>query len=405
LHLCAYMLFTIKRPKSERFFQLSFKGFRPKGRNKIERYLGVVLEFIKALLRYLRRKIGQVLYIAGKSVFLTGRISSESKAYVTRKLIWSRGRLGKPLVTVIVMSSAFLVFTLGEVLNGSKLVNSQEISPDYLSSVTDIIPQRNNATTTIPENRQRTEPTIYLVEGGDTLYSIGEKFKISVDAITYVNNLSDTSILKIGQEVVIPPVSGLIHKIEKGDTLQSIATKYDVPVQAIADFNYILDTSKLAVGTELVIPGAKVPQAPVVEIIPSVIVNYPSADTNASRGWCMWPTTTRIVTQYFSWYHNGVDIATSWNNSMPPIYSCGSGRVIRAGWDPWGLGLHVRIAHPGGYTTIYGHMSRIDVSYGDEVSKGERIGVMGSTGHSTGPHVHFTVEYNGVPQNPLKYVN
>jgi murein DD-endopeptidase MepM/ murein hydrolase activator NlpD len=80
-----------------------------------------------------------------------------------------------------------------------------------------------------------------------------------------------------------------------------------------------------------------------------------------------------------------------------------SGVVIRAGWDPWGLGLHVRIDHGNGYITIYGHMSRLDVSYGQEVDRGQIIGIMGSTGNSTGPHVHFMVEYNGVAQNPLNF--
>jgi murein DD-endopeptidase MepM/ murein hydrolase activator NlpD len=179
-----------------------------------------------------------------------------------------------------------------------------------------------------------------------------------------------------------------------------------VPSQAIADFNYLIDTSKLAVGTELVIPGAKIPQPVVVpsQVLPTALANGPSVDKSASKGWCMWPTSVRIITQYFSWYHNGVDIATPWG-SMPPLFACAGGTVTRAGWDPWGLGLHVRINHGNGYETVYGHMSRLDVSYGEEVSKGDVIGLMGSTGHSTGPHVHFIINYKGTPQNPLNYIN
>jgi len=234
------------------------------------------------------------------------------------------------------------------------------------------------------------------------LYGIGEKFKISVDAIKYVNNLTDYSVLKPGQKITIPPVSGLIHKVQDGDTLQSIAVKYDVPSQAIADFNYILDVSTLAVGTELVVPGAKIPQPVYIPTaVPSIIT--PPAYVDVGDGWCMWPTTARIITQYFSWYHNGIDIAVAGSN-MPPMYACGGGVVVRAGWDPWGLGLHVRISHAGGYETVYGHMSKIYVSYGDEVEQGETIGLMGSTGNSTGPHVHFMVQYSGVAQNPLNYI-
>ena len=90
---------------------------------------------------------------------------------------------------------------------------------------------------------------------------------------------------------------------------------------------------------------------------------------------------------------------------MPPLYSCSGGTVIRAGWDPWGLGLHVRIQHANGYVTMYGHMSRLDVGVGDTVKKGQVIGLMGNTGRSTGPHVHFIISYKGVPRNPLDYIN
>ncbi|HSX39708.1 MAG TPA: M23 family metallopeptidase [Candidatus Saccharimonadales bacterium] len=397
------MLFTIKRPRSERFFQLGFKGFRPGGRNKIEYAINVISAFFTFLYKYFFKRIVVAVSLFGKAFPFIKKIFTNFKAFVVRKLIWSRGRLGRPIATFVVMTVAFFVFIFGEVLNSSKFVNSQEISPDYLSNVSDIIPERNVALTTIPENRKRDVAITYTVLGGDTLSGIGSKFRISTDALKYVNNLSDTDYLKPGQQITIPPVAGLIHKVSSGDTLQSIATKYDVPAQAIADFNYILDTSKIAVGTELVIPGAKVP-APV--IIPVVAAQYaisPVVDTSPSNGWCGWPTTVRIITQYFSWYHNGVDIATP-AGYLPPIFACAGGTVIRAGWDPWGLGLHVRIQHPNGYVTIYGHMSRLLVQYGEKVGKGEQIGVMGSTGHSTGPHVHFMVEYKGVPQNPLDYI-
>jgi murein DD-endopeptidase MepM/ murein hydrolase activator NlpD len=88
---------------------------------------------------------------------------------------------------------------------------------------------------------------------------------------------------------------------------------------------------------------------------------------------------------------------------MPPILSCMGGTVVRAGWDPWGLGLHVRIDHGIGYETVYGHMSRLDVSYGENVKRGQIIGLMGSTGRSTGPHVHYMVKYNGIAQDPLNF--
>lgn len=399
------MLFTLKKPKSERFFQLSFDGFKPDGRNRLEKIINILAEFFRTWYLYILKRLFQLVLVPMRLVILLGKIAGHLKIYLTQKLIWSRGRLGRPVATFTVMNIAFVVFIVGKLLNSSKLVNSQELDQDYLSNVTDIIPQRNVALTTVPEERKRSEPFVYKVEPGDTLSDIGSKFKISVDALKYVNNLSESSILNVGQDVVIPPIAGLIHKVERGDTLRSIANRYDVPVQAVADFNYILDTSKLALGTELVIPGAKVPARANIATIPGTISPPPAtSDPGPSKDWCIWPTSVRIITQEFSWYHNGIDIATPYGASMPPLFACYDGVVTRSGWDPWGLGLHIRIKHSNGYETIYGHMSRLDVGYGDEVERGDVIGLMGSTGRSTGPHVHFIINYQGAPQNPLNYI-
>ncbi len=398
------MVLTIKRPTSKRFFQLSFEGFRPRGRNKFEQFINIWVEFFRSVAHYIWRKFLDLLLLIGRLLILLIRLPAELKAFVVKKLIWSRGKLGRPVAFVVVVFSSLGIFMLGEVFSSSEFVANPQVKADYLANTSDIIPKKETAVTTLPEARQRTEPLAYAVEGGDTLYSIGSKFKISVDALEYVNNLTDNSVLKPGQTLTIPPVSGLIHTVERGDTLNSIADKYDVPAQAVADFNYLLDTSHLALGTELVIPGGKVPK---VEPAPVIYSGAPSQGGSASaspnKGFCAWPTTVRVITQYFSWYHNGVDVATPHNIAMPPLLACTSGTVTRAGWDPFGLGLHVQIDHGNGYVTVYGHMSRIDVSYGQKVGRGEIIGLMGNTGNSTGPHIHFIVKYNGVAQNPLNF--
>lgn len=400
------MLFSLKQPKSERFFQLSFKGFRPGGNNRIQRYAILFFGFLKSLFLYLFKKVAYILKFFGKTFSWAGISAKVLKAYAVSKLIWSRGRLGRSVSTVVVMSCAFGLFLVGKVFNSSQYVTAKELDSDYIENVVDIIPQRNIAITQIPEDRQRTEPIKYAVEQGDTLTTIGSKFKVSVDYLKYVNNFSDFIKLKPGQEITIPPVAGLSHKIGRGETLNTISRKYDVSPQVIADFNYILDTNNLVEGTELIIPGAKVPNQPVVLPL-SPVVLAPSAvtDPNASKGYCVWPTTVNIIFTYFSWLHNGIDIATPHGISLPPIFSCAGGTVTRAGWDPFGLGLHIRVDHGDGYETVYGHLSRLDVSYGDSVSRGQQIGIMGSTGRSTGPHVHFTVLYKGSAQNPFNYTN
>jgi murein DD-endopeptidase MepM/ murein hydrolase activator NlpD len=395
--------------KPRKVSQLTLKGFKVPAQGKINKFLSTLFSplsgFIGAFLKYLVQKLKELgsLFLFCLSGIV--KLITWAKEYSTRKLIWGRGRLGRPVANIIVLAVAFVVFTFGEILSSSKFVNSQEINPDYMSNVTDILPNRNTALTLVPDDRKRAESFVYNIQSGDTLSGIGQKFKISVDAIKYVNGLTDSSVLAVGDAVTIPPVSGLIHKVKDGDSLSSIAEKYDVAPQAIADFNYILDTSSLAIGSELVVPGAKVPQPVYIPQVPVYTPQTPLANVpNLGDGW-VWPTSTRIITQYFAWYHNGLDIAVPWGWGMPSLYATSSGTVTRAGWDPWGLGLVVTINHGNGYESVYGHMSRIDVGYGEKVSRGEMVGLMGNTGRSTGPHVHFTIKANGVAQNPLNYVN
>jgi murein DD-endopeptidase MepM/ murein hydrolase activator NlpD len=319
------------------------------------------------------------------------------------KLIWSRGRLGKPLADFVVITATFLVFLVGGVFNSNKFVNSASANPDVFKNTPDYIPQYQSTLLLVPEERKRNETIRYTVQEGDTLFSIGQKYKISADAIRYINNLADADTISIGQVLSIPPISGIIHKVKSGDTLATISKLYDVPSQAIADFNYLTDLSSLQLGSELVIPDAKIPQ----------VAQAPSSQTTLEqvqlpsgfkKGWCRWPSSSRIITQYFSWYHSGLDIATSWFSAMPPIFACAGGKVIRAGWDPTGYGIMVMIDHGNGYQTLYGHLSKLKVSYGDYVNAGEQIGIMGNTGRSTGPHLHFEVRRGTVRQNPLNHV-
>jgi len=260
----------------------------------------------------------------------------------------------------------------------------------------------------IPEERKRNESINYTVKGGDTLFSIGNEFKISVDAIRYVNNLGNSDNIQPGQVLVIPPITGIIHKVKSGDTLASISKLYDVPTQAIADFNYLTDLNRLSVGSELVIPDAKIPQvaqAPSNVNQGTTIQQAPVSIPGTRKGWCIWPTSVRIITQGYFWYHTGIDIATPWFSGMPPIYACADGKVTRAGWDPTGYGIMVEIDHGNGYQTLYAHLSSLRVSVGQTVKQGSTIGAMGSTGRSTGPLLHFEVRSGTARYNPFNHIN
>jgi murein DD-endopeptidase MepM/ murein hydrolase activator NlpD len=371
--------------------------------NKYFKFLKKYTFFIRSLFFYLDLKVRKILGLLRDLLLFTFSLNKRVKSFVISKLIWSRGKLGKPVADFVVITATFLVFLIGGVLSSNKFVTSASASPDVFKNNADYIPQYQSTLLLVPEERKRNETIKYTVQDGDTLFSIGQKYKISADAIRYINNLADADNITIGQVLSIPPISGIIHKVKTGDSLASISKLYDVPSQAIADFNYLTDLSSLQIGSELVIPDAKIPQ---VAQAPSsgTSLEQVQFETGFKKGWCRWPTTSRIITQYYSWYHSGLDVATSWFSAMPPIFACAGGRVIRAGWDPTGYGIMVIVDHGNGYQTLYAHLSKLRVSYGDYVKQGDTIGIMGNTGRSTGPHLHFEVRKGSSRQNPLNHV-
>jgi murein DD-endopeptidase MepM/ murein hydrolase activator NlpD len=246
--------------------------------------------------------------------------------------------------------------------------------------------------------KPRDQVISYKVESGDTLSKIAERFSVTVDTIRWANNLTDDD-LSVGQNIKIPPVSGIVHKVKEGETIYSIAKKYRVDPQKIANFPYNdfvdLETFALNVGQTLVVPDGIMPEAPA----PIATMPPPPVLTNGS-GQLMWPT-AGIITQYPIWYHLALDIA---NSSMPAIMAADNGVVSLVQFQSFGYGRHAMIDHGGGIVTLYGHMSEIYIHPGDKVSRGQVIGRMGSTGNSTGTHLHFEVRKNGVLQNPLGYL-
>jgi len=240
----------------------------------------------------------------------------------------------------------------------------------------------------------------YTVQEGDTISSIADKFGISTDTVLWQNNLGEKDRIKPGQILEILPVSGISHKVGKGDTVYSIAKKYDTSPQSIVDFpfnSFVNDeTFELAIGQILIVPDGIKPA--VKQSSPRVRQITPDAGTVVASGSFVWPTSGSI-TQYFAWYHKAIDIA---NKSVPDILAADSGKVVVAGWpDGYGYGNRVIIDHGNGYRTLYAHLSRIYVVAGQTVSRGSAIGKMGSTGRSTGNHLHFEVIKEGVYLNPL----
>jgi len=230
----------------------------------------------------------------------------------------------------------------------------------------------------------------HRVQRGDLIGNLAINFGLNEDTILSVNNIRNSRLLQIGQVLRIPNQDGILSTMEGSDTLESMAERYGSNVEAIRVANQLFSDTATP-GTTLFIPGGRLSWMERQEINGDLFV---------------WPVSGRI-TSGFGWrsdpfgsgrreFHNGIDIAARMGT---PIRASMAGRVSVAGWDNV-MGNFVIITHARGYRTLYAHMSRIRVRQGDFVGSGERIGYVGSTGRSTGPHLHFTVFRHGTLVNP-----
>ena len=261
------------------------------------------------------------------------------------------------------------------------------------------------AATTIAK-RPRKEIITYIVKPGDSPSTIAAEYEISVNTILWANDLSAYSIIRPGDELEILPMSGITHKVAKGETIGSIAKKYSIKEEKIYEANKLDQAGTLSAGIKLIIPGGKEKTYTAYTTarytgISAIrdIVKAPNAKPAVGNK-MNWPTVGARITQYYSWRHHAVDIA---NKIGTPIYAADAGTIEVAGWGT-GYGNQIVIDHGGGKKTRYAHLSKFHVEKGQKVSKGETIGEMGSTGWSTGPHLHFEVIINGRKYNPLNYI-
>ena len=254
------------------------------------------------------------------------------------------------------------------------------------------------------EEEKRKEITEYIVKSGDSISTIAYKFGISVNTILWENNLNAYSIIRPGNKLNILQASGISYNIKNGDTLSRIAKKYAIEVDKIVEANNIKDIHKLRSGQKLIIPGGKK-----IEYASSNQKSYSGIEaireivksSNTSSGNKMhWPTPGHRITQYYSWRHTGLDIA---DKIGTPLYAADAGTVEYAGWGK-GYGNQIIVNHGGGKKTRYAHASKLYVKKGQRVDKGETIAAMGSTGWSTGSHIHFEVIIDGKKYNPLNYI-
>jgi murein DD-endopeptidase MepM/ murein hydrolase activator NlpD len=244
-----------------------------------------------------------------------------------------------------------------------------------------------------PESFSKSRTLIYdthLVQSGENISGLAVNFGLNQGTIISINKIANTRLLQIGKVLKIPNQDGILHTVRSGDTLDSIAERYKADSEAIKTANELF-SGKIVTGTDLFIPGAQLDWVTIQEANGDLFIWPISGGITSSYGYRIDPFNANR-----RGFHSGMDISGS---TGTPIRAAMAGRVSLVGYDDI-LGNYVVINHHSGYRTLYGHMSVIRTRTGAYVSAGERIGDVGSTGQSTGPHLHFTVYKNGVTVNP-----
>jgi murein DD-endopeptidase MepM/ murein hydrolase activator NlpD len=278
---------------------------------------------------------------------------------------------------------------------------------------------------TIFPTRPRLEVIKYVVQKGDNLFGIADKFGIKPETLLWGNYdvLEDNPhALKEGQELNIPPVNGTMYVWHAGDGLSGVAKFFGVTAQDIVDWpgNNLdpaidIENPSIEPGTLLMIPGGH--RELVTWSAPRITRSNPAVAKILGPGACgsvydgpigtstfVWPTPGRTISgyNYDPIVHPAIDIGGATGHA---IYASDTGVVVYSGWNDWGYGLVIVLDHGNGWQTLYAHLSQINVVCGQAVFQGNVIGLMGTTGNSTGPHLHFEMMHDVYGKvNPLNFL-
>lgn len=271
-------------------------------------------------------------------------------------------------------------------------------------------------THTIIPTRLRTSVLEYTVTTGDAIFGVANKYNISPETVLWANydQLNDNpDMISIGMNLIIPPVDGVYYQWKEGDTIESVANTFDADPEDILNFpgnKLDLTDPQIEPDTFVMVPGGHREFRQ--WLVPTIWrSNAGASQSIAGPGACEVPAGGAVGTGAFVWPadnhylsgndywsgHLGIDVATA---STAPIYAADSGVVVYSGSIGGGYGIMVMIDHGNGYHTLYAHLNNTNVYCGSSVSRGQMIANAGSTGNSTGPHLHFEVRYNGGFINP-----
>ncbi len=267
---------------------------------------------------------------------------------------------------------------------------------------------------TLITNRARSKMTSYVAQRGDTIDGIANRYGLKKESIAWCNDYRLALVLRPGDVVHIPPADGACHRVirTQSKNIRAIAEQYgiddpyaiiDSPANELPD---IAPETLLPSGARLFIPGGEGEiitwNAPVQQDDAGNVVAFdprsPFSCGARSGGGTRWVNPLPNGTYVRGYYagHSGIDIAAP---TGTPIYAANGGPILYAGWNNWGYGTTVVIGH-GPWSTLYGHMSSRAVGCGQVVGAGQIIGYVGSTGNSSGPHLHFEIRYRNQPQDP-----
>jgi murein DD-endopeptidase MepM/ murein hydrolase activator NlpD len=277
------------------------------------------------------------------------------------------------------------------------------------------IPRLAQFDTLIPDgNRQY--PIKYTVQQGDSIFSIAKQFNLKPESVLWANYdllNDDPTLISPGWRLTIPPTDGIYYKWKEGDTLEKVAEKYYAEVDDIISWpsNHLDITNPDTANVEYVMipdgwreivawikPLEFAPRSGVTRVVSGPGGCQAPATGPVGSTAFIWPVGNHFLSGYdYAPYHLAIDIAAA---TGTPVVASDAGTVIYSGWNDTGYGYLIEIDHNNGYQTIYGHMSSLAVSCGQSVGQGQYIGAAGSTGKSTGAHLHFEVRLNGGFVNP-----
>ena len=246
-----------------------------------------------------------------------------------------------------------------------------------------------------PSQFQQVQVAEYSLQPGDTLSGMAVQFDLNMDTIASFNAIQDVRRMRAGTSYRIPDRDGLLYTIKRGDTVSSVADHYNVSTNAILDVNNLI-SSNLQSDTVIFVPGARMSSFELKLILGELLINPHRGHLSSGFGYRSDPFTRQRR------FHNGVDFVGTIGDS---IRAAMPGVVVHTESQSGNYGNFVIIRHQNGFQTLYAHLSSHNVSRGQYVSQGERIGRLGSSGRSTGPHLHFSVIRHGEFVNPIYYLH